>query len=181
MDQRSMTDHVTPAGPRGPKKNTFIFHRKDLSDKAILRIMVKPTAVAQIRGVYPESPIPDPALFPFADSGSGIPDPRGGGKNLFYLFCSHKFHKIEKYFILNTYSYVQKKPFEPIDKDFKYFYPKHTRKIVTKVSEIWVGNLGFVCPQGSGKKIFPGSRIWIQRSRKYRSPDLDPQHCTRQA
>ncbi len=49
--------------------------------------------------------IPDHG-YPISDPGSRIPDPtiatKEKGENflyLFYLFCSHKYHKIKKYFI----------------------------------------------------------------------------------
>jgi hypothetical protein len=59
------------------------------------------------------SRIPDPR--------SRIPDPktatkeRGEKKLLSYLFCSHKFHKIENYFIFKM---LKKKKFGPVSKNW---------------------------------------------------------------
>jgi hypothetical protein len=58
--------------------------------------------------------IPDPDFYP-----SGIPDPktatkeRGEKKLVVILFCSHKFHEIETYFIFE----MLKKKFWPIFKE----------------------------------------------------------------
>jgi hypothetical protein len=62
---------------------------------------------------------------------------RGGGGEIFYLtsFSSHKFRRIENYFIFKQ---VEKK-FEPLDKELKCFLPK---KIVSKLSKICVGDQG---------------------------------------
>jgi hypothetical protein len=66
-------------------------------------------------------------------------------KNCFHtFFCSHKFHKIENYFIFE----MLKKTFGPVFKEFD-----------TKLSKIWVG----IRDPGSGKKPIPdpvsGSRV----------------------
>jgi hypothetical protein len=39
-----------------------------------------------------------------AEPGYNHSNKRVGGKNLTYLFCSHKYHKIENYFIFNWMS-----------------------------------------------------------------------------
>jgi hypothetical protein len=83
--------------------------------------------------------IPDPEFYP-----SRIPDPgsrtqkhqekRGVKKNLLsYLFCSHKFHKIENYFIFE----MLKKNFLAGFQDFLEFV---TQKCVTNLSKIWVSD-----------------------------------------
>jgi hypothetical protein len=88
-----MTDHVTPAGPRGPqdKKKTFIslfsaknifFAYTDRSDgrqKAMLRIMVKPNSSVADMGCLSQFL----TFFSIPNSGSRIPDPkkRGRGKS----------------------------------------------------------------------------------------------------
>ncbi len=129
---------------------------------------------------YPASRIRIP------DLGSRISDPasriqnqqqkRGVKKKILsYLFCSHKFHKIENYFI-----------FEMLKKNcwanFQRIIELFTQNIVTKLSKIWV------CDPGSGgirKKptLDPGSRK-IPNPRVKKAPDLgsripdpDPQHC----
>jgi hypothetical protein len=50
----------------------------------------------------------------------------------FILYCSHQFQKIVNYFIFEQ----EQKKCEPIDKELKYF----SQKIVTKLSETWVGD-----------------------------------------
>jgi hypothetical protein len=57
-----------------------------------------------------------------------IPDPKTATKErgekicFFHTFlCSHKFHKIENYFIFE----VLKKKFGPIFKEYRAFYPKN--------------------------------------------------------
>jgi hypothetical protein len=86
-----------------------------------------------------------------------IPDPKKATKErgekiccqLSYLFCSHKFHVIEKYLIFEM---LTKKIWANFQKIIELF----TQKIVSKLSKIWVWD------PGSGKNLF-----WIP----------DPQHC----
>jgi hypothetical protein len=111
------------------------------------------------------SRIPYPDFYP-----SRIPDlvsriqtqqqKRGGGGKLVvcYLFFSHKFHIIENYFIIEM-------PKKKIWANFQRIIELFTQKIVTKLSKIWVWDLG--SEMGSG----------IQGSKKHRIPDPDPQHC----
>jgi hypothetical protein len=70
------------------------------------------------------------------------------------------FHKIENYF---SFEVLKKK----IWANFQRIIELFTQKIVTKLSKIWVWD------PGSGKKP---SRIPIQRSKRHRIPDPDPQH-----
>ncbi len=122
-------------------------------------------AVLRIRDVYPGSwflPIPDP--------GSRIPDQktatkeRGEKKLLSYMFCSHKFHKTENYFVFEL---LKKK----IWANFQRIIELFMQKIVIKLSKIWFWD------PGSGKNLFyipdPGSRG--QKGTRSRIPD--PQHC----
>jgi hypothetical protein len=83
--------------------------------------------------------IPDPDFYP-----SRIPDPktaikeRGEKKISCHtgtFFCSHKFHKIEHYFILGM---LKKK----IWANFQRIIELFTQKIVTKLSKIWVSDPG---------------------------------------
>jgi hypothetical protein len=99
--------------------------------------------------------------LPFSDPGSRISNPgfnnninkRGGGNNMFSsFFCSHKFHRIENYFILEQVLRI----FEPIDKDC-IFYPKFATKI---------RNMGY----GSGIRD-PGNLSRIEGSKKHRIPN----------
>ena len=102
---------------------------------------------------------------------SRIPDPKTARKRwvkiifLSYFFCSHKFHIIENYFI-----------FEMLKKKIWANFHRTTRKIVTKLSKIWIWD------PGSGKNLFripdpgvkkapdPGSRIRIRNTAaKYKS------------
>jgi hypothetical protein len=104
------------------------------------------------------SRIPDPDFYP-----SRIPDPktatkdRGEKKNFFQtIFCSHKFHKTQKYFIFD----MLKQKFWP---NFPRIIEVFTQKIVTKPSKIWVWDPGSgIRDPGSGKNLFripdPGSR-----------------------
>ncbi len=128
------------------------------------------TAVLRIRDVYPGSRIPDP--------GSQIPDPdfypsripdlgsriqkqkQKRGTPLFcfcfqlsYLFCSHKFHKIEHYLIFEI---LKKK----ICANFQRIRECFTQKIVNMLSQIWLWD--------------PGSRIRGQKGTGSRIPDMDP-------
>jgi hypothetical protein len=61
--------------------------------------------------------IPDPDFYP-----SRIKTKERGGKNLLsYLFCSHKYHKIENYFIFE----LMKKKLGPFTKNYRTFYPNN--------------------------------------------------------
>jgi hypothetical protein len=89
-----------------------------------------PVAVLRIRDVYPGSlflPIPDP--------GSRIQkqqQKRGVKKICCHtFFCSHKFHKIENYFIFKMLK-------EKIWANFQRIIELFTQKVVTKLSKIWV-------------------------------------------
>jgi hypothetical protein len=90
--------------------------------------------------------IPDPDFYP-----SRIPDPKistkeRGGKKFFHtFFCSHKFHKIEKYFSFE----VQKKKLGAVFKELEIFLPK---KIVATLKNMGLGS-GIQDP-GSGKNLF---------------------------
>jgi hypothetical protein len=105
--------------------------------------------------------IPDPDFYP-----SRIPDPktatkeRGKKKICYTFFCSHKFHKIEYYFIFE----MLKKKIWPIFKELLKFLPKKFSLCSQKY--------GFgIRDPGSGKNL---SRI--QGSKRHRIPDPDPQH-----
>jgi hypothetical protein len=86
--------------------------------------------------------IPDPDFYP-----SRIPDPKTATKErgeIFFFhtfFCSHKFHKIEYYYIFD----MLKKQIWP---NFTRIIKVFTQKIVTKLSEVWVWD------PGSGKNLF---------------------------
>jgi hypothetical protein len=96
----------------------------------------KNKSVLQLRDVYP---------------GSRIPKQRGVKKNCCHsFFCSHKFHKIDNYFSFE----MLKKKFGSI---FKVLYNIFTRKIVTKLSKIWVWD------PGSGKKPLPDPGVQGQK------------------
>jgi hypothetical protein len=111
--------------------------------------------------------IPDPDFYP-----SRIPDPKtatkeGGEKNvLSYLFCSHKFHKNEYYFIYE----MLKKKFGSIR-----IIEVFTQKYFTMLSNIWVGIRNPRSGIQDPETTYSGSRI--QGSKRHRIPDPDPQHC----
>ncbi len=73
-----------------------------------------------------------------------------------YLFWRHKFHKIVNYFISKK---VQENLIQ-FTQNLSILINPH--KIVTKLSEIWVCNLG----SEIRKKLFPDLRV--------KKPDLDP-------
>jgi hypothetical protein len=105
--------------------------------------------------------IPDPDFYP-----SRIPDLKTATKERgSYFFCSHKFQKIEYYFI-----------FEILKKNFwansQRILEVFTQKIFTMPSNIWVWDPG----TGIRKKpiLDPGSRIQGQKGIGSRIPD--PQH-----
>jgi hypothetical protein len=82
----------------------------------------------RIRDVYPESRtrISDPKT---------ATKERGENNSLSYLFCSHKFHKT----VFNLIFEMLKKK---IWANFQRFIELFTQKIVTKLSKIWVWELG---------------------------------------
>ncbi len=116
----------------------------------------------RIRDVYPCSQI---LILPIPDLGSRIQkqQQKRGVKNnlLLYIFCNHKFDKIENYFIFE----MLKKNVGHFSKNYRTFYSK----IVTELSKIY--RFGIRDPV----KTYSGSRI--QGSKRHRIPDPDPQHC----
>jgi hypothetical protein len=86
----------------------------------------------------------------FTHPGSRIPDPK---TVVTPVFSSHKFHKIENYFIFE----MKKK-----------IWANFQRIIELFTQKIWVWDTG------SGKNLF---RIRIQESKRHRIPDPDPQYC----
>ncbi len=105
--------------------------------------------------------IPDPDFYPFRISDPGSKNSRKGEgwKQIccHIFFCSHKFHIIENYFILEM---LKKIIWANLQKNIQLF----TQKIVTKLSKKWVWD------PGSWKNLFRFSG-----SKKHRIPD--PQHC----
>jgi hypothetical protein len=85
--------------------------------------------------------IPDPKywILVFTHPGSWIQNQqqkRGVKKICFHtLFCSHKFHVIENYFIFEM-------PKKKILANFQRIIELFTQKIVTKLSKIWVWDPG---------------------------------------
>ncbi len=121
----------------------------------------------RIRDVYPGSRI---LIFTHPGSRIRISDPgfknsnkREGSTKIscHTFFCSHKFHKIVNYFIFEL---LQNKIWDNFQRITRLFI----QKIVTKLSKIWVWDLG------SGKNL---SQIRDQGSKRHRTPDPDPQHC----
>ncbi len=117
------------------------------------------------------SRIPDPDFYPLRipNPGSKNSNKREGWKKICCqtFFCSHKFHKIENYFIFQGAS-------------FQRIIELFTQKFVTKLKKIWGWDRGSgIRDPGSGKKPIPdpGARIRVQGSKKHRIPDPDPQHC----
>ncbi len=143
---------------------TFIWSKFLLAWNVLLYyvIIIDDLAVLRIRYV---SRIPDPDFYPswIPDLGSRIQkqqQKRGVKTNCChtFMYSNRKSLKIENYFSLE----VLKKKIWP---NFQRFIELFTQKIVTKLLQIWVWDLG------SGKNLFwipdPGSRIL----------DPDPQHC----
>ncbi len=108
------------------------------------------------------SRIPDPDFYPSRIPDLDFPDPktatkdRGEKKFCQTIFCSHKFHKTEYYFIFDM---LKKKIWPKFPRIIEVF----TQKIVTKPSKIWVWDLGSgIRDPGSGKNLFripdPGSK-----------------------
>jgi hypothetical protein len=83
--------------------------------------------------------VANPSRIP--DLGFRIPDPktatkeRGEKKFVIILFCSHKFHKIESYFIFEL---LKKK----IWANFQRIIEVFTQKMFTKLSKLWVWDPG---------------------------------------
>ncbi len=99
--------------------------------------------VWRIRDVYPGSRISDP--------GSKNSNKREGWKKIWYhtFLCSHKFHKkiIVHYF---SFEVLKKK----IWANFQRIIELFARKIVTKLSKVWVWDPGSgIRDQGSGKNL----------------------------
>jgi hypothetical protein len=112
--------------------------------------------VLRIRDVYPGS-----CFLSIPDSGYcflSIPDPESNNSNKKGEEQSHKYPKIENYFIFEQ---VMKRNLSQLIKNCSNF----TQKIVTKLSKIWVWD------PGSGKNLFR-----IHGSKRHRIPDPDPQH-----
>jgi hypothetical protein len=93
-----------------------------------------------------------------------------------HLFCSHKFYKIENYFIFEI---LKKKIWTIFQRIIEHF----TQKCVTKLSEIWVWDPGSeirkkpIPDPGSGTRNQKGtgSRIRIRNSAfDFYHPDADP-------
>jgi hypothetical protein len=79
-----------------------------------LRVMIR--FKHQIRNKHPGSRI---LIFIYPGSRIQQHHKRIGKKLLSYLFCSHKFNKIENYLVLNRY----RKKFERIDKELYIVLP----------------------------------------------------------
>ncbi len=88
------------AGPQYPKILTDVIRSRGMRDRDLLR----KTSRTQCCGSRMFIPDPGSRFLPIPDPGSRISDPktatkeRGEEKNLSYLTCSHKFHKIVNYF-----------------------------------------------------------------------------------
>ena len=110
--------------------------------------------------------VADPAcLSRILDSTSGTKE-EGEEKNLLsYFFCSHKFYRIENYFIFEK---EQKKNLKQLTMHYCTFYSK----IASKHSKIWVGDRGSEIRDL--EKTY--SESLIQGSKKHRITDPDPQH-----
>ncbi len=109
----------------------------------------------RIRDVYPRS-----RILIFVHPGSKNSNKREEWKKIccHTFFCGHKFHKIENYFIFELLK-------NKIWTNFQRIKELFIKKIVTKLSQIWVWDPG---------KIYPGYRIPDQGSKRHRIPD--PQH-----
>ncbi len=123
----------------------------------------------RFRDVYTGSwflPIPDP--------GSRIPDPKKATKD-----------RGEKEFVVIPFQIQNYFSFEMLKKkiwvNFQRIIELFTQKIVTKLSKIWVWDPGSEIryPRSEirdPEKMYSGSRIPTQVSKRHRIPDLDPQH-----
>ncbi len=60
-------------------------------------------------------------------------------------------------------------------KQFMYFNPKKTKKMVSKLQKIW--SRLFIPDPGSGCRLSTHPGSWKQGSKRHRIPDPDPQHC----
>ncbi len=117
--------------------------------------------------------IPDPGswFLPIPDPGSRIPDPKTATKERWKKICchtslcSHKFHKIVKYF---SFEVLKKN----IWANFQRIIELFTRKIVKKLLKIWSWDPGSEIrkkpipdPGSRGQKApDPGSRIRIRNT-----------------
>jgi hypothetical protein len=116
--------------------------------------------------------IQDPDFYPsgITDLASRFPKLKSATKEraekkikFSYLFCRHKFHKIESYFIFEMLKKEIWASFQRIAEVF-------TQKSVTKLSKIWVWDPGVeIQDPGSGKNLFrildPGSKSTGSRIR----------------
>jgi hypothetical protein len=124
--------------------------------------------VLRIRDVYPGFQI-----LIFTHPGSRISDPktatkeRGEKKNFLYLFCSHKFHKIENYFIFEMLIIH----LGQFSRNYRTFYPKNCHQALKNMCLV----SGIRDPKSEiRKKTYSGSRI--HGSKRHRIPVPDPQH-----
>jgi hypothetical protein len=126
-------------------------------------------AVLRIWDVYPRSRILI-FTYPGSENPKTATKERGEKNSCHTFFWSHKFHKFENYF---TFVILKIK----IWADFQSIIELFTQKTATKLSKIWVWDLGSeirgpneIRDQGSGKKLFR-----IPGPKRHRIPDL--QHC----
>jgi hypothetical protein len=110
----------------------------------------------------------------FTHPGSLISDPGSKNSNkregrnkicCHTCFCSHKFHKIENYFIFEI---LKKKNWASFQRIIELF----TQKFTTELSKIWVWN------PGSGIKTYSGSWIHVQGSKRHLIPDPGSRSAT---
>ncbi len=128
----------------------------------------------RIRDVYSGS-----RILIFTHPGSRISDPGSktatnerGEKNFCHIFfCSHKFHKIENYFIFEK---LKKKIWVSFQRIIELF----TQKFVTKLSKDGFGirNPGSEIRDPEKTYSDPEFQIRVQGSKRHRIPDPDPQH-----
>jgi hypothetical protein len=106
--------------------------------------------------------IPDSVFLPIPDLGSRNSNRDRGVKKFVVIpfFWSHKFHKIENYFIFEM---LKKKIWASFQRIIELF----TQKLVTKISKIWVWDPGSEIRDP--EKTY--SRTRIQESKRYRIPD----------
>ncbi len=129
--------------------------------------------VKQVYTVWFFDSVADPGylsrILIFTHPGSRISGPgsknsnKRQGWNIFFcqtIFCRHKFHKTEYYFIFD----MLKKTFGPIFQELLKFLPKKLSPSPQKYG------FGIRDPR-SGKNLFR-----IQGSKRHRIPDPDPQH-----
>jgi hypothetical protein len=113
--------------------------------------------------------IPDPGswFLPIPDPGSKNSNKTEGWKIIWChtFLSSHKFHKSVHYF---SFEVLKKK----IWANFQRIIELFAQKIVTKLSKVWVWDLGSGIPDP--EKTYSGSRI--QGSKRHRIPDPDLQH-----